>query len=385
MKFKYFYALLLLLLLIVGLSSAVQAQQEKAEADFKSVMEKYNAVGASVAVVKNGRIIYNHSFGLKDLEHQTPLNNQDIFRIASISKSFSATAIMQLVEAGKISLDDDFGELVGFKVRNPKFPDQKITLKMALSHTSGLNDSQGYLNLDVINPDKNPDWAKCYNDYAPGSKFDYCNLNFNMIGAVIEKISGERFDNYIKQHIIKPLDLYAGYCVDSLDSTRFVKLYEYHPDSKSYTLSSNAYAPRRTEIANYVMGYTTPVFSPTGGMKISAHDLARYMIMHMNYGTSDGVKIINRKSAKIMQTALSADEGYGLAIMTADDLIPGVKLKGHTGSAYGLHSTMFFSPKHKFGFVIITNGINATYTDGLPDFSRAAINSLYQSFFNHLK
>ena len=381
MKFKYFY----LLLLIVGLSSAVQAQQEKAEADFKSVMDKYSAVGASVAVVKDGRIIYNHSFGLKDLEHQTPLNNQDIFRIASISKSFSATAIMQLVEAGKISLDDDFGELVGFKVRNPKFPDQKITLKMALSHTSGLNDSQGYLNFDVINPDKNPDWAKCYNDYAPGSKFDYCNLNFNMIGAVIEKISGERFDNYIKQHIIKPLDLYAGYCVDSLDSTRFVKLYEYHPDSKSYTLSSNAYAPRRTEIANYVMGYTTPVFSPTGGMKISAHDLARYMIMHMNYGTSDGVKIINRKSAKIMQTALSADEGYGLAIMTADDLIPGVKLKGHTGSAYGLHSTMFFSPKHKFGFVIITNGINATYTDGLPDFSRAAINSLYQSFFNHLK
>ncbi|WP_293744808.1 serine hydrolase [uncultured Pedobacter sp.] len=381
MKFKYLNALLL----IVGLSSAVQAQQEKAEADFKSVMDKYSAVGASVAVVKDGRIIYNHSFGLKDLEHQLPLNNQDIFRIASISKSFSATAIMQLVEAGKISLDDDFGDLVGFKVRNPKFPDQKITLKMALSHTSGLNDSQGYLNFDVINPDKNPDWAKCYNDYAPGTKFDYCNLNFNMIGAVIEKISGERFDNYIKQHIIKPLDLYAGYCVDSLDSTRFVKLYEYHPDSKSYTLSSNAYAPRRTEIANYVIGYTTPIFSPTGGMKISAHDLARYMIMHMNYGTSDGVKIINRKSAKIMQTALSDDEGYGLAIRTADNLIPGVKLKGHTGSAYGLHSTMFFNPKHKFGFVIITNGINATYTDGLPDFSRAAINSLYQSFFNHLK
>jgi CubicO group peptidase (beta-lactamase class C family) len=373
---KYF----LIAFFIIGAIVPSKAQNEKAEGDFKTVMEKYSAIGASVAVVKDGKIIYTHSFGLKDLENKKPLSDQDIFRIASISKSFSATSIMQLVEAGKISLDDDFGDLVGFKIRNPKFPDQKITLKMALSHTSSLNDSQGYLNLDVINPDKNPDWAKCYNDYTPGSKFDYCNLNFNLIGTIIEKKSGERFDNYVKNHVLKPLGLYAGYCVDSLDSTRFVNLYEYHADTKTYTPSPTAYAPRRTEIANYIMGYTTPVFSPTGGMKISATDLAKYMIMHMNYGTASGVKIISKKSAKKMQTALSDDEGYGFAIRTADNLIPGVKLKGHTGSAYGLYSTMFFNPKEKFGFVIITNGINATYTDGFPDFSRAAINSLYQAF-----
>jgi CubicO group peptidase (beta-lactamase class C family) len=373
---KYF----LIAFFIIGAIVPSKAQNEKAEGDFKTVMEKYSAIGASVAVVKDGKIIYTHSFGLKDLENKKPLSDQDIFRIASISKSFSATSIMQLVEAGKISLDDDFGDLVGFKIRNPKFPDQKITLKMALSHTSSLNDSQGYLNLDVINPDKNPDWAKCYNDYTPGSKFDYCNLNFNLIGTIIEKKSGERFDNYVKNHVLKPLGLYAGYCVDSLDSTRFVNLYEYHADTKTYTPSPTAYAPRRTEVANYIMGYTTPVFSPTGGMKISATDLAKYMIMHMNYGTASGVKIISKKSAKKMQTALSDDEGYGFAIRTADNLIPGVKLKGHTGSAYGLYSTMFFNPKEKFGFVIITNGINATYTDGFPDFSRAAINSLYQAF-----
>lgn len=371
---------LLISFLIIGSITQSKAQNEKAEADLKAVMEKYSAVGAAVAVVKEGKIIYTQAFGLKDLENKMPLTDQDIFRIASISKSFSATSIMQLVEAGKISLDDDFGDLVGFKIRNPKFPEQKITLKMALSHTSGLNDSQGYLNLDVINPDKNANWAKCYNDYAPGSKFDYCNLNFNLIGTIIEKKSGERFDNYVKNHVLKPLGLYAGYCVDSLDSTRFVKLYEYHPETKNYTLSPTAYAPRREEIANYVMGYTTPIFSPTGGMKISATDLARYMIMHMNYGTANGIKIVSKKSAKKMQTALTSDEGYGLALRTADELIPGVKLHGHTGSAYGLYSTMFFNPKEKFGFVIITNGINATYTDGFPDFSRAAINSLYQSF-----
>jgi len=378
MKFNLKYALVAFL--IAGKFAPAHSQNQKSEADFKAVMEKYSAVGASVAIVKAGKIIYTHSFGLKNLENKTPLSDQDIFRIASISKSFSATSIMQLVEAGKINLDDDFGDLVGFKIRNPKFPDQKITLKMALSHTSSLNDSQGYLNLDLINPDKNPNWAKCYNDYQPGSKFDYCNLNFNLIGTIIEKKSGERFDNYVKNHVLKPLGLYAGYCVDSLDSTRFVNLYEYHADTKTYTPSPTAYAPRRTEIANYIMGYTTPVFSPTGGMKISATDLAKYMIMHMNYGTANGVKIISKKSAKKMQTALTPEEGYGFAIRTADNLIPGVKLKGHTGSAYGLYSTMFFNPKEKFGFIIITNGINATYTDGLPDFSREAINVLYQDF-----
>ncbi|MCX2477401.1 serine hydrolase [Pedobacter sp. MC2016-05] len=374
---KIFLKVMFVLLLI---STSIYAQNEKAEADFKAVMQKFNAVGASVAVVKNGKIIYTHSFGLKDLDKKTELTDRDIFRIASISKSFSATSIMQLVEVGKLSLDDDFGDLVGFKIRNPKYPDQKITLKMALSHTSSLNDSQGYLNLDLINPDKNPNWAKCYNDYAPGSKFDYCNLNFNIIGAIIEKKSGERFDNYVKNHVLKPLGLYGGYCVDSLDSTRFVKLYEYNSKTSEFTNATAAYAPRRTEIKNYVMGYSTPIFSPTGGMKISATDLAKYMMMHMNYGQSNGVRLISKKHSKLMQTAITADEGYGLAIRTADNFIPNVKLKGHTGSAYGLYSTMFFNPKEKFGFVIITNGINPTYTDGFPDFSRDAINSLYQNF-----
>ena len=251
---------------------------------------------------------------------------------------------------------------------------------MALSHTSSLNDSQGYLNLDLINPDKNPEWAKCYNDYAPGTKFNYCNLNFNLIGTIIEKKSGERFDRYVENHILKPMGLYGGYCIDSLDSTRFVKLYEFQAASKTFTEATSAYAPRRTEISNYVMGYSTPIFSPTGGMKISANDLARYMMMHMNYGKAENVELISKKSARLMQTPLSPDEDYGLALRGSKMLIPNVPLIGHTGSAYGLYSTMFFEPKKKFGFVIITNGINATYTGDFPDFSRAAINVLYDYF-----
>ena len=345
----------------------------------QALVKKTNTVGLAVAVVKKGKIIYTHSFGYKDVEKNTLLSDSDIFRIASISKSFSATAIMQLAEAKKLSLTDDFSNLVGFKVRNPKFPETVITLKMILSHTSSINDSEGYFNLDVINPEKGKNWEKCYNDYEPGKGYLYCNLNFNMVGAVIEKIAGERFDSYIKNHIISPLGLYGGYWVESLQQDRFVTLYDYNASLKKFTASPLAYAPRTNEINNYVMGYTTPIFSPTGGMKISATDLAKYMTMHMNYGKYKGKRIISKKSSKLIQTKVSDQESYGLAIETNDKVINGKPLKGHTGSAYGLFSAMFFDPKEKFGFVVITNGTNEDYTDGFNDVIKSSINILYEN------
>ena len=355
------------------------AQPDKAEAGILKIMEEAPVSGLSVAVVKNNKLIYTHAFGVKDRETNTPLTTDCLFRIASISKSFSATAIMQLVEKKKLSLDTDVSELMGFTVRNPKFPETVITLRLLLSHLSSINDSQGYFTLDAINPEKNKDWAECYNDYEPGKGYQYCNLNFNMIGTIIEKYSGERFDQYVKQHILDPLGLYGGYCVDSLDKSRFASLYEYNGDSMRFFPSPNAYNPRSAEIAAYTMGYSTPVFSPTGGMKISAPDLARYMMMHMNLGKYKGKRILSKKSARAMQTPYSEKEGYGFAIMNSTKLIPGKHMTGHTGSAYGLYSAMFFNPNEKFGIVVISNGCDIKYSDGFNTVIRKVVNVLYES------
>ena len=357
----------------------VIAQEAEAEASIRAIMSQTNVVGVSVAVVKNNKIIYSHSFGQKNIEANTPLTDDCIFRIASISKSFSATSIMQLVEAKKLSLEDDASDLIGFPLRNPKFPDKVITLKMLLSHRSSINDSQGYFSLDSINPATNPDYAKCYNNYAPGTGYMYCNLNYNMTGAIIEKYSGERFDQYVKHHVLDPLDIYGGYCVDSLDKNRFATIYEFNKETAKFTNSPNAYAPRSKEIADYEMGKTTPIFSPTGGMKISATDLAKFMIMHMNLGKANGKRIISKRSARLMQTPLSSDENYGLAILKTDKLIEGKTLTGHTGSAYGLYSTMFFEPNEKFGIVVISNGCNPVYDNGFNAFMRNTVNSLYKN------
>lgn len=373
--------LLAVWLLSTGITGSF-AQSRDAAAELHSIMEKYDAVGLAVAVVKDGKPFYVKSMGKKNLQDSVPLEDNDVFRIASISKSFTATAIMQLAEEGRLSLDDDVNDLVGFAVRHPAYPETVITLRMLLSHTSAISDRQGYFTLNVIDPAKNPDWARCYNGYEPGTEYQYCNLNYNMAGTIVEKISGERFDRYIKRHILDPLGVYGGYCIDSLDRSRFITLYTYDSLSKEMKAAPAAYAPRSEEIANYVIGYSTPVFSPTGGMKISASGLATYMTMHMNSGTWNGARILSAESAGQMRTPVAEKAGYGLALMTTEKLIPGERLTGHTGSAYGLYSAMFFQPEKKFGIVVITNGCNAGYTEGFNSLIRDVTNSLYKQYIN---
>lgn len=363
-----------------GQYSQGSQNQNELSNKIKEAMERNKTVGLSVAVVKDGKLHFVESYGLKNIEKNIPLQTQDIFRIASISKSFTATGIMQLLDAGKFKLEDDISDLIGFKVRNPKFPNTKITLKMLLSHTSSLSDKEGYFELDVLNPEKNENWANVFNDYEPGSEYQYCNLNFNMLGAVIERYTQKRFDNYIVENILDPLQIYGGFCVDSLDNNLFTNLYSYQAKTDSFTHSPAAYNPRSEEIKNYTLGYSTPIFSPTGGMKISAKDLAQYMIMHMNYGSSNGKTIISERSSKLMQTPVLESSNYGLALNVKDNYIQGEKMVGHTGSAYGLFSNMYFQPEEKFGFVIITNGTKPNYTDEFLSILHETANILYEHF-----
>lgn len=371
--------LLLLQLCITGISFSQQTQVEE---KLTELLTSQPAVGLSVVVVKNNKIVYTHSVGLQNIEENKPLQNEHLFRIASISKSFTATALLQLVEKGQISLDDDVSNLIGFTVRNPNFSDKAITLRMLLSHRSSLNDSQGYFNLDVIDPATSSSYQKCYNSYAPGEGYQYCNLNFNMAGTILERLTGERFDSYVKKQILTPLGIQGGYNVDSLDQRKFATLYEYNSKEQKFIPSAGAYASRAPELTTYQLGRSTPLFSPTGGMKISATGLATYLIMHSKNGKYEHGRILRKKTSKLMQTPLSLDgiDQYGLALWKTNKLIPGVELTGHTGSAYGLNSALFFNPKQKFGFIVICNGSKVIYKDGYPTILSTVLTTLYENF-----
>ena len=353
---------LLVCLLAICVAVPLQARRpsKKRIAAFERQIEEFRKdienVGLSVALVLNNKIVYTQQFGVKNIETQEPIKENTLFRIASISKSFTTTGLLQLVEQGKVSLTTDVSQLAGFTIRNPKYPDTVITLEMLLSHTSSINDSQGYYTtLDVINPDKNPDYAKCYNNYEPGKGYEYCNLNLNLSGSFLEKLSGERFDQY-------------------------ASLYEYR-DGKYECTDQSAYNPRSQEISQYVRGRDAILFSPTGGMKMSAKDLAKYMLVHMNYGTSpQGVKIIPEELSKSMQVPRSTDENYGLSLWTTDEYSPGVVLVGHTGGAYGMRSAMFFNPEKKYGFVMMSNGARARAKDKKTNIIKGVLQRMYDNF-----
>jgi CubicO group peptidase (beta-lactamase class C family) len=378
--------LLFVLILTGGNISAkkvnVSSQTKKdINADIAQVMKEFNTVGLGVAVVRNGQIVYANSWGYKNLETKTLLKNDDIFRIASISKSFTSTAIMQLVEQGKISLDEDVSDLIGFKVRNPKYPDVKITVKMLLSHTSSLNDSEGYFTMDVIDPSKSKTYYKAYNDYKPGTGYEYANLGYNTLGTILERISGERFDQYIVNHILKPLNVYGGYWVASLDKSKFVNLYTWNYGTKKYEVQPEAYDPRTEQIANYKMGRSTTIFSPTGGMKISPTGLATVMMMHMGLGTYNGTKIISKESAQMMQSAQFGPDDeyddYGFALRRGYELLDGYEMIGHVGEAYGVHTSMFWNSDRTFGFVVMTNGNQEKWERGFMAIHRRVDKCLY--------
>lgn len=383
--FRFLLAVVTMLMVLSSSSLSPSAKQRTDQA-IKDVLDEFNAVGISAAVVKDGKIVYNESFGYKDLNTKTPLANDNIMRIASISKSFTATSLLQLVDKGIISLDDDVSDLIGFKIRNPHHPDVPITLKMILSHTSSIRDKEDYFTLDHLNPAVYGDCEESYFKYKPGEGYCYSNMGLNLAGTILEKVSGVRFDNYVKDNVIRKLGLYGGHNVDSLDNSRFAIIYS--RKNGEYVESKGAYRPTADRMKDYVFGYSSPMFSPTGGVKISAHDLAVYMMMHMNYGEYNGIRIISEKSAKAMQTPVwknagSEEDQYGLClndfINYIDDEkynVPGNYPVGHTGGAYGLNSIMIWSPKDGWGIVAMTNGF--TYVKD-KSFLKTLTNAIYKA------
>lgn len=379
------------------------SQKEEIEKQIRQYMDECKTVGMCIVLVKGDKVVYQGAFGYHDLDTKAPLKLNEIFRIASISKSFSAASILQLQEQGKIDLDDDVNEYLPFSLRNPRFPEIPITVKQLLSHTSSMRDFKGaswYRDDQYVNPGKTSmdTISKVFFEYAPGWGFMYCNRGLNLMGMIIEKASGERFDNYVRQHILLPMGIEkAGFNLDSLgDPQQFVQLYKYDGINNEYVPGAGYVRSNEKRIA---AGSYRPVldacyWSPTGGMKISAPDLAQWMMTLRDNGVApNGTRILSEKSAQKMKTPVTppdpsrAWQYYCLNLVYQPYLIEGRTLIGHTGSAQGLKSCMFFDKDSDWGVVCICSsedgrhGINAQGKDtGIVKVYYDAINYLFNRF-----
>ncbi len=343
-----------------------------------SIMKEYGAIGVNCVVVKKNRIVYSCAMGYNpnytDSAHNLPLDSEGLYYWASVSKTFVGTAIMQLSEKGKIDLNDDVNKYLKFSVRNPSYPNVPITIKMLLSHRGSLNKLAPYSDFSLLM--KND--KKLWNDYEPGSKLEYSNLGFVILGAVIENVSEERFDDYINNHILVPLGIYGGYDVSRLDSSRFVRTYRYQHEKGIYLKQNTTYS--RIHSSPYVLGISTPQLRPAGGIIMSAGDMARYMMMHINNGKlRHGKRVLSKKSERYMREK-QYDTSHGLSMVHFSSFIPSKDLFGMTGGARGIHSLMVFEPDGKFGFVVICNGCQSKKVDG-SDMSKEIVRALYVALF----
>lgn len=378
-----------------GTTRAQQPQLSAQQIDDKILgyMDDCMTVGMAVVLVKGNQIVYQNAFGYRDKETLEPLKINDIFRIASISKSFSGMAVMQLVEAGKMSLEDDINDILGMNIRNPRYPDIPITVKMLLSHTSSMKDGGGadrYRDLTYVDETKtdletirNTAWLP----YPPGQGYRYCNRALNIIGVIIEKVSGERFDNYVLNHILRPIGAdNAGYNLDSLDSRTFTKLYIYSQKEDRLNPGKGYVRNNEDKVADgtYEIGKDGCYWSPTGGMKISAPNLAKWMMTLRDGGVApNGNRIISEAGCRKLLTPVTpADPGtqYCLTTRTDTNFIEGKTLKGHTGSAQGLKSCMFFCPDEDWGFVCLCSSTKLDKINGVYKIYYQTINLLYDQY-----
>lgn len=376
------------LILAWSVSLSAQTPQDSLTKSLSGIASGLDAAGMSVVVVKNDKVIYSHGFGKRNIEKNLSVDSKTIYRIASVSKSFVATSIMQLCEQKKMSLSDDIGTLLGYPVRNPNYPNDKITVSMLLNHTSGLTDNAGYGSINSL---KSP---SAFANRKPGAYFQYCNLGYSTLGAIVEKVSNQRFDVYVREHILTPLGMNASYNIDDFapnDFSNIAVLYRKSGGSWSPQFDNyNGIKPSPRDMSDYRLGEDCFIFSPTGGLRTSAEDLAKFMIAHMKNGVYNGIRVLSDSSAAAMHSPLwvyngsnGANEGfwnkYGYAFQSTVTLIPAQTMVGVPGEAYGLLSDMYYSPDSLFGIVLITNGGGkfAPESNGFYNIENAVFNAVY--------
>lgn len=335
------------------------------------------------------RITGSGASGLADRTSGRRLTADDPVRIASISKLVVAIGVLRLVEQGRLDLDRDVSDYLGWRLRNPAFPDRPITLRLLLSHRASLKDDIEYwaipLGTTLEQALANP--AAFDPAHAPGSYFRYANLGYPVIASVMEKASGERFDRLMQRLVLEPLGMDACFnwttCSDAAIA-RAVVLYApdgsvRRDDLRGRRPDCPVLSPSGCDLDTYRLGDNGALFSPQGGLRVSVRDLAILGRMLLNNGVHGGQRILAEASMRTLTTPVWTYDGtngetdggfycsYGLAVQflpvaregCRDDLFGrGRMMWGHAGDAYGLRAGFWLDPARRSGiaFFATTNG-----------------------------
>jgi CubicO group peptidase (beta-lactamase class C family) len=317
-------------------------------------MEKRHIAGAAVSVVKDGKLFFAKGYGDADLKKGIPVDpEQTTFRIGSVTKLYTWTAVMQLAEQGKLDLNADVNTYLDFRV--PDTYPQPITLKDLMTHTAGFEDR--YYEMLAKNPnDLMPprEWLVSHMPARvrpPGEVAAYSNYGAALAGYIVARVSGEPYDQYVQEHILNPLGM--AHTTARLPTPQDVRAHA----SEGYTYEDGAFKafPDYSDMGQ-------PAMAPAGGMQSSATDMARFMIAQLRDGRPGDANaaeqsILNESTLRRMHSTLYTPDPrlLGTAHGFFDFTDNGQRTIGHSGGSDPIYSLLLLLPDQNLGVFVVYN------------------------------
>ena len=335
---------ILCLPLIAAAASPVEARPitarmaEHIDADVQSILQRTGTPGATIAIAEHGHVVYRHAYGLSDLAHRQRATVDTEYEIGSITKQFTAAAILQLQEAGKLHLDDKLS------IYLPDAPHAgEVTLRQLLSHTSGMPEY-----LDAVDAAKAIDKPASFDklmsyiagkplDFPPGSHWSYSNTGYILAGRVIEVVSGESYRYYVQTHLLDRAGMTHTFTV--AEEGRLPNM------ATGYDRENGQVKPARTIAAS--VGWAA------GFLVSTVDDLEKW-----NRALRSG-KIVTPADYALMGTSVKTtqgDAGYGLGLFV--DSIDGQPRVGHTGGSLGFTTANEYFPRQDLQIIAFTNFVD---------------------------
>lgn len=361
--------LLILTLLVAGVGRAENTVDPDAFVD--RLFKVRRVIGGAVIVSRDGEVLYTRSYGFKERDAKNPVTLDTCYRIASVTKFVSAAGLVQLMVEKGLSPDTPVRDILKRNVVNPAYPDEPITVRQVLTHTTGLKSGMKYHpNWEILNKFNDRYFTE---KTRPGTRYIYANLNGGLIGAMIEALSGQSVNTYMREHVFDPLGINAAYqpglLPDPSDiANRLSKAgriqesvaaqFEHYADYEDFCDPDN-----HTE-------YTV------GQLYISARGLDAFLSMMC--GNARGLRedvlpagtVAEMTRAQNFEgSSVLVDKRYVLGMERLTDL-PGGNWYGHQGMMDGLSSDTYFQPDTGLCVTVIANGYKILTTDGVASIAR---------------
>jgi CubicO group peptidase (beta-lactamase class C family) len=307
-----------------------------------------NLAGLVVSVVKDGEVLLEKGYGYADVAAGVPMHPQrTVVRVASVSKTFTATAVMQLVEQGKVDLDRDVNEYLDFRI--PPGFGRPITLRHLLTHTAGFEEPP-YIRYDPPRSLRDHMLRVPDRIYPPGEIPAYSNYGLNLAGYIVGRVAGAPFTDYVEKHVLSAIGMEHSSFRMTLPA-RLAAL-----ESRTYLLASDP--PFSWDVVRQM----APIEAPAGGLATTAHDMTRFMLAHLQGGRVGDSQLLREQTLQLMHASsfvpIPGAQPVALGLFRTD--YNGHRIIGHSGDGEGAHAEMKLLPDQNVGIFMAVNSDGAT-------------------------